>query len=239
MIKFSPYNICSKQNAVFSIKRFLYVVLLICSSYSIFAQWQQTSGPGGGLTTALYAKGDTLFAGNFEHFTLTNPEPKAGTLFRSTDHAQRWFKDSTGFHGIPNSFTNNGSSVFVSTSTDGIFRSLNNGSTWTALSGTNALSPVKLLTVNGIVYVGRTLSGVSKSTDNGNTFINASSGLPVNNSPSVSAMGAVGNTIFIGVTTYTGADAGIYRSTNSGTSWQLSNGSLSKPFVTSFTTNGK
>lgn len=166
MIKFLPYSI-SKQSAVFSIIRFLYVVLLICSNYSTFAQWQQTLGPASGVSTALYAKGDTLFAGNFEHYyTLANTNPKAGTLYRSLDHGQRWFRDSTGFYGVPNAFAHNGSTVFVSTSTDGIFRSLDNGSTWSSLQGTNALSPEKLLYVNGILYVGRVIDGVSLSTDN-------------------------------------------------------------------------
>ncbi|MEO6583531.1 MAG: hypothetical protein ABIO05_04365, partial [Ferruginibacter sp.] len=217
-------------------KKLLLAVFTLINAISVFSQWNQTLGPGGGLTTTLFAKGDTLFAGNFEHNTLNNTNPDAGTLYRSTNHAKRWSKDSTGFYGVPNAFTNNGNTVFVSTSTDGIFRSLNNGSTWSSLSGTNAFSPGKLLTVNGIIYVGsNTTKGVLKSSDNGNSFVNVSAGLPANSR--VISMGAVGSTLFVGVIPFSGPGTDIYRSTNNGASWQAESNGISDPVVSSFTTN--
>lgn len=193
-------------------KKLPVTIFALINAISVFSQWHQTLGPGGGLTTALYAKGDTLFAGNFEHYTLTNTNPDAGTLYRSTNHAKTWSKDSTGFHGVPNAFTNNGNTVFVCTVSDGIFRSLNSGSTWSSLSGTYALAPGKILTVNGIIYVGSsTIKGVSKSTDNGNSFVNISAGLPANSR--VISMGAVGSTLFVGVIPFSGPGTDIYRST--------------------------
>ena len=119
-----------------------------------------------------------LFAGNFEHFTLNSTDPNAGTLYRSTDHGQHWTPANTGFIGVPLSFTNNATSLFVATLTDGIFRSMNDGANWTALAGTNALSPNKLLYANGVLYVGSGVTGVYRSTDNGGTFTASSNGLP-------------------------------------------------------------
>ena len=122
-------------------------------------QWQQTSGPGGGVTTALHANGNMLFAGNFEHFSISNTDPDAGTLYRSTDHGQHWTPANTGFTGVPIAFANNATSLFVATRTDGIFRSMDDGGTWTALAGTNTLSPNKLLYANGVLYVGSGVTG--------------------------------------------------------------------------------
>ena len=105
---------------------------ILIAAFPIFktaAQWQQTTGPGGGFSTALYAKGDTLFTGNFENFTFYSIGPTLGTLYRSTDHGQLWFTDSIGFYGKPVSLTSTGSTVFSATLTDGIFRSSDNGNT--------------------------------------------------------------------------------------------------------------
>lgn len=197
-----------------------------------FAQWQQTSGPGGGFTTALYAKGDILFASNFEHFTLNSAVPSAGTLYRSTDHGQRWAPSNTGFTGVPLSFTNNDTSLFVATLTDGIFRSMDDGATWSALNGTNSLSPNKLLYANGVLYVGSGVTGVYKSTDNGNSFVTSSAGLP--SQSEIATMANVGTTVFVGV--YNGS--GAYRSTDAGANWQEVNNGLGTALIHTIAVKG-
>ncbi|MBA3647252.1 MAG: T9SS type A sorting domain-containing protein [Chitinophagales bacterium] len=209
---------------------FFSILIFLFYFTDTYAQWQQTSGPAGGVTTALYAKGDTLFCGNFEHYTLTNQGGNAGTLYRSTDHGQHWYTDSSNFIGEPLSFTHKGSTVFVSTSTDGIFKSTDNGTTWNSLSGTNSISPGTLLTVSGVIYVG-TLNGVYKSTDNGNTFINASVGLP--DYPGILNLAALGTTLYASVSSINGN--GIYKSTNNAATWQAVNNGLP---VTEWAING-
>ncbi len=99
------------------------IFLLFFSPHKGFSQWQQTLGPGGGFSTGLYAKGDTLLTGNFENFSFYFIGPPQGTLYKSTDHAQLWKRDSTGFYGKPISLTGSGSTIFAATLTDGIFRS--------------------------------------------------------------------------------------------------------------------
>lgn len=216
---------------------YIFLLITFLSPGFLNAQWKKTLGPAGGYAVALYAKGDTLFAGNFEHFTLASAIANAGTLYRSLDKGAHWYRDSTGFQGVPNSFTHNGSSVFVSTQTDGIFRSLDNGSTWKSLPNTNLFNPTHLLTVNGIMYVGGSpFKGMQKSTNNGNSFQTINSGLPA--SPSIGAIGAVGNTIFISVVDEFGHSAGVFKSTNQGANWVPANGNLGTPFAQSFATNG-
>ncbi len=197
--------------------------LLAALSSSAFAQWTQTSGPGGGLTTTIYARGTTLLCGNFEHFTLTNTDPNAGTLYRSVNHGLTWTPSNTGFTGVPDAFTDNDTSVFVATETDGIFRSMDDGVTWSALANTNQRSPVQLLNANGVLYVGSSTKGVYHSLDNGNTFLPYTSGLP--DLPGITSMAHVDTTVFVGVSTLFPRPQGVYRSTDGGVNWvQVNNG---------------
>jgi photosystem II stability/assembly factor-like uncharacterized protein len=229
----SPQNIIMKK--IFTLITYLFALRQLSKAFLIFiqiiclfpflgySQWQQTSGPGGGFSTALYAKGDTLFTGNFENFSYYAIGPPQGTLYRSTNHAQLWLRDSTGFYGKPISLASKGNTVFAGTLTDGIFRSVDNGNTWSNLHGTNSMSLNKLLAVNNILYVGSGVTGVYKSTNNGNSFVHISAGLPAFSR--VNAIGAMGSTVFVGVTSINGN--GIFRTANNGTSWQPVNNGFS------------
>ncbi len=211
--------------------------LLVALGSQSFAQWTQTSGPGGGLTTAIHARGTTLLCGNFEHFTLTNTDPNAGTLYRSVDHGLTWTVSNTGFTGVPDAFTDNDTSVFVATETDGIFRSMDDGVTWSALANTNQLSPFKLLYANGVLYVGSSTKGVYHSLDNGNTFLPYASGLP--DVPGITSMAHVGDTVFVGVSTLFPRPQGVYRSTDEGMNWvQVNNGMGANPSINDLVVKG-
>gem|GEM_PF-2235459 len=198
-------------------------IIILLISLSSFSQWQQTLGPGGGWSTGLFAKGDTLYTGNYSEDAWFHIGPPHGTIYRSTNHGQLWLRDSTGFYGKAITFTGMGNKVFVGTLTDGIFRSDDNGNTWKNLAGSNNTSPNKILAVNGILFVGSSTDGVYRSTDNGNTFTHAASGLP--RFSRVEAIGAFGNAIFVGVTSINGN--GVYRSTNNGASWKPVNNGFS------------
>ena len=190
---------------------------------STLAQWQQTSGPAGGNTTSLYARGETLFAGNYNNSMLGNNQNDVGGVYRSTDHGQHW-TPSSGVAGVAKSFATIGTTLFVAT-TQGIFRSTDDGVTWSAINGTSQLSPIKLHYANGVLYVGNSMSGVYCSTDSGNTFVPCAQGLP--SFSSVAAMTNVGTTLFIGVGSLYPSPDGVFRSTDGGATWEeMNNGIL-------------
>src|SRR5690606_13865105 len=77
-----------------------------------------------------------------------------------------------------------GSDVYAGTRGGGIFRSTNNGETWTALNNGLDNPYVNAFAVSGsTIFAGTTITyggiggGVYRSTDNGATWVNVSSGL--------------------------------------------------------------
>ena len=180
---------------------------------SALADWHQTSGPSGGNTTALFARGETLFVGNYNYSMLGNNQNDVGTVYRSTDHGQHWTASGGGLTGVAKAFAANGTTLFVAT-TDGVFRSTDDGVNWSLINGTSQFSPQKLLYANGVLYVGSSLTGVYRSTNNGDTFVASSQGLP--QLAAISAMATVGNTLFIGVGSLYPNPEGVFRSTDGG-----------------------
>ncbi len=195
------------------------------------AQWHQTSGPSGGNTTALFAQGETLFAGNYNYSTLGNNQGDIGTLYRSTDHGQHWTPSGNGLSGVVAALTANGPTLFAGTST-GVFRSTDGGSTWSLLNGTDGMSVQKMLHANGVLYVGTSQNGIYRSPDNGNTFLPSSQGLP--EIAAVSAMAYVGTTLFIGVGSLYPSPEGVFRSADGGATWQEMNNGIAGIAVIDF-----
>lgn len=146
-------------------------------------------------------------------------------VYRSTDMGSNWNKSVAGFSAGSSILTlfANGSSVFAGTR-DGMYRTMDNGSTWMKLSATDN-DTINYSTVRGIcekdgaIYTGTFLqfnSTVYKSTDNGLNWTRSGTGLPPGLT-FVTDMATSGNNIIAST------DEGIYYSPDDGVQWYPAN----------------
>jgi photosystem II stability/assembly factor-like uncharacterized protein len=105
-------------------------------------------------------------------------------------------------------------SILTGTVGNGIFRSDDNGSSWTSVA---PFSPTWSMTINStVIYAGTTYNGIQRSTTNGLTWESFNDGLPVG--AIIRSVTTIGNKVFAG-TTINGA----YYLSDS-TWYQISNG---------------
>ncbi|MFN8359885.1 MAG: T9SS type A sorting domain-containing protein [Candidatus Kapaibacterium sp.] len=154
-------------------------------------------------------------------------------LLRSTDKGEHWtniWPDSLATKTI-GPIAINGSFYYVSTP-NGIFRSADNGSTWTKIVvGYDSFFYVYAL-ADSVIFAGNNYYGLSghgifKSTDNGSTWQRVKDGLVDINSIIVS-----GTTVFAAHTT------GILRSTDNGKSWQTTTTGMTDTNITTIVASG-
>lgn len=125
------------------------------------------------------------------------------------------------------------SGMFVGLERGGIYRSVDNGATWTKSSGIPVNCDVTALyEVGTVLFAGTSFTkgvpygvGIYKSTDNGQTWQLSSSGLPA--TAGVMAFAAIGNTLFAGVQDYYNLAVCLYKSTNAGATWSATGTGLS------------
>ena len=186
-------------------------------------QWVQTSLDSSSIWTFAVI-GTNLFAGG------------GLGVFRSTDNGTSWlhvssgltyFNTSTGqiatagvraFAVLPDGI--GGMNLFAGTWGGGMYRSTNNGSTWTQVNtGFTAASnffDVRALAVRGTdLFAGTVGDGVFLSTNNGASWTPVNEGLT---QKSVFSIIVKGSTIFAGTT------QGVFLSTNRGTTWIQTDG---------------
>jgi hypothetical protein len=229
-----------------TIIRFLIVSSLVITQISM-AQWVQT-GPFDEPVRRLVASGTNLFAGTYP-----------GGLFLSTDNGTSWTQDnaplgedSLGF-GEVTALLVSGTNLFAASfndnviehvpSNNGVFRSTDNGTTWTA-ANTGLCLNVRALAVSGTnLFAGG--SGVFLSTNNGTSWTEV---VDTNytykylvSAFAVSPNGVGGTNLFAGLTpprpnypissnlfarpNRMGGPSGVFLSTNNGSSWtEASNG---------------
>jgi len=189
-----------------SLRRLFAVLALTGTTFlncPLFAQWTQTSGPGGGTVTCFLAGGSTVYAGTGYHgvyrstdrgstwspartglvslsikaLLSTGPALFAATgsgVHISTDGGQYWNLLSASPHGAT-SLALAGASLLVGVESDGVYRSTDSGVTW---QQTLTLYSVTCLTVSGTsVFAGTQGSGVYVSSNGGVTWKTVSAGL--------------------------------------------------------------
>jgi hypothetical protein len=118
----------------------------------------------------------------------------------------------------------------VSIPGEGLFRSVNNGASWTeANTGLTNLYVWDLIASGSTIFAATGGSGVFRSTDNGMTWSPATNGM---GGAYLYSLGINGTTIFAG-----GAGA-TYRSTNNGDSWSLAISGMGNVTIYSFASNG-
>ena len=123
-----------------------------------------------------------------------------------------------------------GTNIFAGADGDGVFRSTNNGTTWTLVSTGLTNTRIFALAASGInLYAGTFGGGVFFSTNNGTSWTPISTGLT---NTSV-------NTLFVsGASIFAGTEDGLFLSTNNGTSWSSINNGLTNTFIHALAISG-
>ena len=170
----------------------------------------------------------------FASFTLLSSSCKKESIKVYSKIYGQW-QQANGLYGeTVNCFAQYGKNIFVGTEDSGVFKSSNNGSSWTNIGLTNI--SVHALAVKGdTIFAGSWNSGVFLSTNNGASWHAINNGLPYlyndwSKVININALVIKGDNIFAG--TYID---GIFLSTNNGGKWNQVVDNLS---VTSFAVSG-
>lgn len=131
-------------------------------------------------------------------------------MIRSTDNGTSWVPDNTGLtdFDVSTLVSNSNGDTFAGT-TSGVFRSTNNGDSWTHILTTSNVSALAI-NASGQIFAGTQGGGVFRSTDNGGTWTQINSGL-TNLNVNLLAVNAGGRL-------FAGTPDGIFRSVQSTTS---------------------
>ncbi len=141
-----------------------------------------------------------------------------GDVYKSTDNGANWTSSNIGaaFNIADIEIASNGY-LFLSTTQNGVYRSTNDGLSWQQLAMTAGIEVRDLEIKSGTIFVSSKDNGLGKSTDNGDTWAGASSSVPESN---VGAFTITNNgSLLLGVK----GSNGLYRSTDDGVSWTLTN----------------
>ena len=170
---------------------------------NVSAQWQVTTGPTQPNVTSECINNSNLFVG-------------AGTAVSLTlNDGTNWSLVGNNLNGNVYAIASKGNTLYVGTSSGGVFQTSNNGTNWTNTNTGLPSYDVRSLTVNGNdMYAGD--NGVYKSTNNGTIWNSITSWNSV-----VVSIAVSGNTILAAT-----LSNGIYMSVNGGSSWNPINTGL-------------
>jgi photosystem II stability/assembly factor-like uncharacterized protein len=217
-------------------------------SWTLTSTISTSSGPDFTFFTFLVASGNTLFAGvngkvfrstdNGVSFVSTGLENIQALVvngstviadgFQSTDNGINWTAIPGGGIGA-NSFVVSGSDLLAGTSS-GIFRSTNNGESWTdSNSGLANVNAGSLASSGSNLFVGTYGNGVFRSTDNGASWTFTNTGVT---NTGIQSLLVSGSNLFAGTI------GGLFRSIDSGGNWTASGTGLTSDDVTSLWANG-
>jgi photosystem II stability/assembly factor-like uncharacterized protein len=165
-------------------------------------------------------------------------------IYKSTDGGQTWNPSSSGIPGQQPTITSlaidysNPATVYAGVSGLGVFKSTDRGQNWALLFGSTTygakgalinavqiaidpVSPTILYAVSGFSISGG--GGVFRSADGGQTWNRINTGLPdsgVNELNNISNLGTLTIDPVITSTIYVGTAQGVFKTTNSGQTWQ-------------------
>jgi photosystem II stability/assembly factor-like uncharacterized protein len=157
--------------------------------------------------SSLSAVGNTIYLGS------------NNKVFKSTDFGGTWVDVSTGLgHGGVQALLYDGSNLFAGTPADaaGIYRSINGGQNWEpAVAGLPIASEIRsMIAFGGYVFAGMQGDGIYRSSDHGDTWAKTDVNNPLLSNALVLSFCVKGNNLFAG------AINGIYKSTDSGATFQ-------------------
>jgi photosystem II stability/assembly factor-like uncharacterized protein len=134
-----------------------------------------------------------------------------GLVFFTLGHAQ-WERTAFPIGGDVPALLAAGSDLYAASRGGGVYRSPDNGLTWTALDSGLADKYVNCLAYSGSALFAGTPSGVFASSDRGASWAARDSGLPRN--PVIRCLALSGSDLFAGTEA-----SGIFRSSDQGRSW--------------------
>lgn len=184
----------------------IFLTLIIWSP--VTAQWQQTNGPDGGLTSHLRKVSGYLFVNGH-----------AGGVFRSGDDGITWKAVNNGLPSYPHCYflTSYENRLYASISTNGIYFSEDLGETWIPINNGISNITAYALMVNGQdVYAAYSEGGFYYSSDHGATWSLHEGALKAG---AVRDFVVSGNKIFAAVNGGTGG-TGVYLSEDKGLTWK-------------------
>jgi len=196
------------------------MIILVVSIHPLKADWEQMSGPGGGLIGALCVKDSMVFAGT------------GNKIYRSDDNGENWILVNAGLEEMRiHSFAVNGNMIFAGSRehmSGGIYRSDNDGIHWTRITPENWMGVNTLAVSDNTIFAGIDV-GIYRSTDNGTSWARVDSAFKIS---VVYSFAMIGDTIFAG------AMNGVYRSTDNGASWKSVNSGFTSTDVRTFAVSG-
>ena len=200
----------------FAFARMLLVFLLIACAADLKSQenrWTNTVGPNVGGALSIVAGTDGLV------FAVTD-----NGVYRSSDHGKSWaampsdvFKHHIEFYYLlpnkPQLFLNSDGVLFLKTGDGCLFRSENNGDTWSSLDPPSFAMPVKRIVGDrtGNIFILADSTLIFRSSDNGDQWNQLTLDLPISD---VDLFIADSSTMIV-----SSADTIVYRSTDAGESW--------------------
>ncbi len=164
---------------------------------------------------SIAAKDSTIFLGNVDGVYISHDSGKNWT----------WNDFLITYDEIYiSSFAVVGETIFAGTFRGGVFRSTNNGTTWTEVNSGLADSVISSLAAQGnALFAGTYHGGVFRSTNNGASWTSNNAGLTTTDVRSLFVYGSI---IFAGTTD------GVFISADSGTSWSPVNSGLENTEIT-------
>ena len=174
------------------------------------ANWalSSTGLPASAIVFALYASGDTLFAG------------VAGQgVYRSTNDGASWTPSNSGMAGVSVlALAQFGATLYAGANSQGVYVSTNGGSNWTQVNNGipgNARNITAFAGAGSTVYAATFVqSGLYGTTDNGANWAQAATGLPTTTNSVLNGIAAVGNILFVNP-----LQGSLYRATHPSLTW--------------------
>lgn len=184
-------------------RKILLILLIACNFTNLFAQWQKVETPAGIKVNNLYITNSGFYAGTSNGVYLSNyPE---------------WKKLSEDVNFNVSSVLSHGGFLFAGTTTNGIYRSGDHGSTWLQVNNNLTSTAVKVLQEYKGQIIAGTSNGLFISGDNGIQWVNKTSNI---GNTTVNAILSYNDSLFVGT------QDGIFMSSDTAKTWVSKNSGL-------------
>jgi len=215
---------------------FVFIGILIIGSNEIFGQWVKTVLPNPpygfgalpGKVTVLTTHGANLYAGTL-----------GGNIYFSADSGATWaYIDSGLTTGDVNAIAVNDSEIFAGvygsgisgSAWGGLFRSKNNGKTWTQIKGLTNNNVYSIVFKGTDIFVSTWGAGIFHSTDDGATWNAVNNGIT---NLYIRTLFVYNNYIYAG-----SQGDGVFFTNNNGSAWVQLNSGLTNLYIYQFASKG-